>query len=122
MSGILLLAAGVFQWTPAKPACLSHCRSPFHFFSTECREGRLAALTMGLRHGAWCVGCCWLLMSLLFVAGLMSLVWVAILAAIVLLERATPIGPPIGRAVGVALGLWLPASPRSASEDDPPPR
>jgi predicted metal-binding membrane protein len=106
VSGILLLAAGAFQWTPAKRACLSHCRSPFHFFSTEWREGSRGALMMGLRHGAWCVGCCWLLMSLLFVAGVMNLAWVAVLAAIVLLEKVTPAGPSVGRAIGALLGLW----------------
>ena len=106
VSGILLVAAGAFQWTPAKRACLSHCRSPFHFFSTEWREGSRGALMMGLRHGAWCVGCCWLLMSLLFVAGVMNLAWVAVLAAIVMLEKATAVGPRLGRAIGVGLGLW----------------
>jgi len=106
VSGILLLAAGGFQWTPAKRACLNHCRSPFHFFSTEWREGTLGSLVMGLRHGAWCVSCCWLLMSLLFVAGVMNLAWVAVLAAIVLLEKAAPTGPTLGRVIGALLGLW----------------
>jgi len=106
VSGILLLAAAGFQWTPAKRACLSHCRSPLHFFSTEWREGTLGAVVMGLRHGAWCVGCCWLLMSLLFVAGVMNLAWVALLAVIVLIEKATPVGPRLSRAIGAALGLW----------------
>jgi predicted metal-binding membrane protein len=106
VSGILLLAAGAFQWTPAKRACLTHCRSPFHFFSTEWREGGLGALVMGLRHGTWCVGCCWLLMALLFVAGVMNLAWVALLAIVVLLEKVAPAGPVLGRGLGVLLGVW----------------
>ena len=106
VAGLLLLVAGAFQWTPAKRTCLSHCRSPFHFFATEWREGPRGALVMGLRHGGWCVGCCWLLMSLLFVAGVMNLAWVAVLAVVVLLEKVTPAGPLLGRAVGVLLGLW----------------
>jgi len=109
-AGVLLVGAGVFQWTPLKRACLAHCRSPFHFFATEWREGAAGALAMGLRHGTWCVGCCWLLMSLLFVAGVMNLAWVAVLAGLVLLEKATPAGPLIGRLAGVVLcgwGVWL---------------
>ena len=109
-AGVLLLGAGVYQWTPFKRACLAHCRSPIHFFTTEWREGVPGALVMGLRHGTWCVGCCWLLMALLFVAGVMNLAWVAVLAALVLLERAAPAGPLIGRLAGVGLfgwGIWL---------------
>jgi predicted metal-binding membrane protein len=110
VAGALLILAGVFQWTPIKQACLSHCRSPFHFLSTEWREGAAGALVMGLRHGGWCVGCCWLLMALLFVAGVMNLAWVAVLAALVLVERVAPAGPVLGRVAGVALcgwGIWL---------------
>ncbi len=106
VGGLLLLAAGIFQWTPLKAACLSHCRSPFHFFSTEWREGVRGALVMGLRHGSWCLGCCWLLMSLLFVAGVMNLAWVAALAILVLLEKVAPAGPALGRVFGVGLGVW----------------
>jgi predicted metal-binding membrane protein len=106
VGGLLLLAAGIFQWTPLKAACLGHCRSPFHFFSTEWREGVLGALVMGLRHGSWCLGCCWLLMSLLFVAGVMNLAWVAALAILVLLEKVAPAGPLLGRVFGVGLGVW----------------
>jgi predicted metal-binding membrane protein len=106
VGGLLLLAAGIFQWTPLKAACLNHCRSPFHFFSTQWREGVRGALVMGLRHGSWCLGCCWLLMSLLFVAGVMNLAWVAALAILVLLEKVAPAGPALGRAFGVGLGVW----------------
>ncbi len=105
-AGTLLVAAGLFQWTPLKRACLTHCRSPFHFFSTRWREGTAGALRMGLGHGLYCVGCCWLLMALLFVAGVMNLAWVAALAGLVLLEKLAPAGPLLGRAAGVGLVLW----------------
>jgi predicted metal-binding membrane protein len=110
VAGTLLVLAGVFQWTPLKRACLTHCRSPFHFLGTGWREGTAGALLMGLRHGAWCLGCCWLLMALLFVAGVMNLAWVAVLAGLVLAEKAAPAGPLLGRAAGVGLcgwGVWL---------------
>ena len=110
LGGGLLIAAGVFQWTPLKRACLSHCRSPLHFLGAEWREGTGGALVMGLRHGAWCVGCCWLLMALLFVAGVMNLAWVALLAGLVLIEKVAPAGLLVGRLAGVALvgwGAWL---------------
>lgn len=110
VAGALLVLAGVFQWTPLKQACLTHCRSPFHFLSTGWRDGTTGALLMGLRHGGWCLGCCWLLMALLFVAGVMNLAWVAVLAGLVLLEKAAPAGPLLGRVAGVALcgwGIWL---------------
>ena len=110
VAGVLLVLAGVFQWTPLKQACLTHCRSPLHFLSTGWRDGTTGALFMGLRHGGWCLGCCWLLMALLFVAGVMNLAWVAVLAGLVLVEKAAPAGPLLGRAAGAGLcgwGLWL---------------
>jgi predicted metal-binding membrane protein len=110
LAAALLVAAGVFQWTPLKHACLSHCRSPLHFWMSGWREGAAGALEMGVRHGTWCVGCCWLLMALLFVAGVMNLAWVAALGLFVLAERALPGGAMLGRAAGVVLigwGLWL---------------
>jgi predicted metal-binding membrane protein len=106
LAGGLLIAAGVYQWLPLKGACLSHCRSPLHFFSTEWREGVGGALAMGMRHGTYCVGCCWLLMALLFVAGVMNLVWVAVIAGFVLLEKLVPRGDWLGRLGGVALVIW----------------
>ena len=99
----LLVAAGVFQWTPLKRACLTNCRSPLSFLMTQWREGAHGALVMGLRHGAYCVGCCWLLMALLFVAGVMNLVWVAVIAAFVLVEKALPAGDRLGRITGAIL-------------------
>ena len=106
LAGGLLVAAGVYQWLPVKGACLSQCRSPLGFFAAEWREGTRGALLMGMRHGSLCVGCCWLLMALLFVAGVMNLLWVATIAGFVLLEKLVPGGARLGRAAGVFLILW----------------
>ena len=103
LGGGLLFAAGIFQWTPLKRACLVHCRSPLHFFMTKWKEGTLGALRMGLHHGTYCVGCCWVLMALLFVAGVMNLLWVAVITAFVLTEKIVPRGEIVGRVAGVAL-------------------
>jgi predicted metal-binding membrane protein len=105
LGGALLLVAGVFQWTPVKQACLAKCRSPLSFVMTEWREGRNGAFVMGVRHGAYCVACCWALMALLFVAGVMNLLWIAGLAIIVLAERVLPGGAAVSRIVGVLLLL-----------------
>ena len=110
LGGGLLVAAGVFQWTPLKHACLTACRSPMDFLMRDWREGARGALVMGLRHGSYCVGCCWAIMALLFVAGVMNLLWVATLAAFVLIEKAAPKGEWVGRVAGVVLvgwGVWL---------------
>jgi predicted metal-binding membrane protein len=90
LAGALLVVAGVFQLSPTKNACLSHCRSPLGFFMTEWRDGAWGALRMGVRHGAFCTGCCWMLMALLFVAGVMNLTWVAAISAYVLAEKVLP--------------------------------
>jgi len=103
LAGGLLVAAGVFQWTPLKRACLAACRSPLSFLMTSWREGRAGAFMMGLRHGLYCVGCCWALMSLLFVAGVMNLLWVAAIAVAVLVEKVVPRGDVVGRLAGVVL-------------------
>jgi predicted metal-binding membrane protein len=110
LGGTLLVAAGVFQWTPFKMTCLRQCRSPLSFLVTDWREGRAGALMMGVKHGVYCTGCCWVLMALLFVAGVMNLGWVALIAAFVLLEKAAPRGMGIGKAAGLVLagwGIWL---------------
>src|SRR6185436_18274244 len=73
LGGGLLVIAGVFQWTPWKRSCLSHCRSPLQFLLADWREGSGGALAMGMKHGAHCAGCCWMLMALLFVAGVMNI-------------------------------------------------
>jgi len=109
-AGALLMAAGIFQWTPLKHTCLTHCRSPQGFFMTEWREGALGALRMGLKHGQYCVGCCWLLMTILFVVGVMNLLWMAVIAAFILIEKIAPFGPWVGRLAGLLLlstGIWL---------------
>jgi predicted metal-binding membrane protein len=103
LGGVLLVAAGVFQWTRLKAACLVHCRSPLSFIVTSWREGRGGAFRMGLHHGLYCLGCCWLLMALLFVAGVMNLLWVAAIAAAVLVEKVIPRGDILSRLAGVAL-------------------
>lgn len=103
VSGGLLLAAGLFQWTPLKHACLKSCRSPLAFLMSEWREGVAGAFVMGMRHGAYCVGCCWILMALLFVAGVMNLLCVALIALFVLAEKMLPRGELVGRLAGIVL-------------------
>jgi predicted metal-binding membrane protein len=113
LGGVILLAVGIFQLTPLKNVCLSHCRTPMGFILTEWREGSLGALTMGLKHGRYCLGCCWFLMALLFVAGVMNLLWVAIIAAFVLIEKVAPGAEWISRVAGLLLigwGVWVLAS------------
>ena len=104
--GVLLLVAGAYQLTPIKHACLRHCRSPLAFLSTHWRRGARGALRMGLEHGAYCVGCCWFLMGLLFFGGVMNLYWIVGLALFVLFEKIVPAGHWLGYATGVALLLW----------------
>lgn len=106
LGGVLLLAAGVFQWTPLKNACLMHCRSPFGYIITEWREGISGAFQMGLRHGVYCIGCCWLLMAVLFVAGVMNLWWVAAISVFVLIEKVATIGRWTALSTGGLLVLW----------------
>lgn len=110
LGGLLLLTAGVYQWTPLKYACLKHCRSPLGFLMTDWREGPRGALIMGLRHGMFCTVCCWFLMALLFVAGVMNLLWVATITLFVLVEKVVPRGDIVGRVAGgvlVIAGLVL---------------
>ena len=106
LGGVLLLAAGIFQFTPLKYACLTRCRSPLGFLLNEWREGIRGAFIMGLRSGNYCVVCCWALMSLMFVAGVMSLLWMAVIAAFVLVEKVAPGGQWVSRISGLLLILW----------------
>jgi predicted metal-binding membrane protein len=101
--GLLLVAAGIYQFTPLKQACLMQCRSPLGYFMTEWRSGRRGAFVMGLNHGVFCIGCCWMLMALMFGAGVMNLAWAAALTMLVLLEKATPWGGAVARACGAAM-------------------
>jgi predicted metal-binding membrane protein len=110
LGGVLLLVAGIYQWTPLKHACLSKCRSPLGFVLNEWREGGWGAFLMGMKHGGYCTGCCWFLMALLFVAGIMNLLWVAAIAGFILLEKVAPAGERLGQVVGVVLvgwGVWM---------------
>ena len=106
LAGGVLIGAGIYQWTPLKQACLRRCRSPLEFIVTQWRPGARGAFEMGLRHGAYCVGCCWLLMLLLFVGGVMNMVWIAAIAVFVLVEKLVPAGHWVGRGAGLALAGW----------------
>jgi len=105
LAGLVLVAAGVYQFTPAKRACLRHCRSPLEFVMLHWQPGARGAFAMGVRHGAYCVGCCWLLMLLLFVGGVMNVAWIAGIALYVLVEKTVPAGHWVSRAAGVVLVL-----------------
>lgn len=113
LGGTLLIVSGLYQWSPLKDACLSQCRSPLVFIQSHggFRSTPGGALSIGARHGAYCVGCCWALMLLLFVAGVMNLLWVAGISALVLLEKVSPWGRAVGRLTGsvmiVSGGLLL---------------
>lgn len=102
-SGALLIAAGAYQFTSLKRSCLRSCRSPLEFLMSHWRSGAAGAFSMGARHGVYCVGCCWALMLLLFVGGVMNFMWIAALAVFVLIEKLTPAGQAIGRIAGAAL-------------------
>jgi predicted metal-binding membrane protein len=111
--GAILIAAGLYQFTPLKLACLNKCRSPLAFLMSEWREGRRGAFVMGLRHGGYCLLCCWALMALLFVLGVMNLAWIALLATFVLVEKLASSGPWLSRASGLLLigwGIWMAGS------------
>ena len=99
----VLIAAGLYQLSPLKSVCLIHCRSPAAFFARHWRPGWTGAVCLGVRHGAFCVACCWALMLLLFVGGVMNLIWVAVLSVFVLIEKLLPFGPIVGRLSGAAL-------------------
>jgi predicted metal-binding membrane protein len=115
---VLLIGAGIYQMTPMKDACLQHCRSPAHFISKSWQPGAIGAFRMGLKHGAYCLGCCWILMGLLFFGGVMSLLWIAGITLFVFLEKVIPFGKLGGKIAGgglvawglVGLGLWHLAS------------
>jgi predicted metal-binding membrane protein len=103
--GSILLAAGLYQFTPIKNVCLSHCRSPLAFFAQYWRAGRVGALAMGLRHGGYCLGCCWALFAVMVAAGIMSLAWMLLLTLVVFIEKALPQGRRAVPAIGIALIL-----------------
>jgi predicted metal-binding membrane protein len=106
LSAALLLAAGAYQLAPFKNACLTQCRSPAAFIARHARPGTLGALRLGVLHGAWCVGCCGLLMALLFVGGVMNVVWIVALAVLVMAEKLLPGGRLAGQLAGGLLLAW----------------
>jgi predicted metal-binding membrane protein len=114
LAGGVLVAAAIYQLTPAKDACLRRCRSPLDFVLEHWHDGRLGALRMGAIHGAWCVGCCWMLMAALFALGLMSITWMIVLAAAIAAEKLLPSPPTTNRVIVAALaalGIALISTP-----------
>jgi predicted metal-binding membrane protein len=112
VGGVVLIVAGVYQFTPLKNNCLGHCQSPFAFIQANggFRRGMSASIQLGMRHGFYCIGCCWALMVLLFVGGVMNILWIAAIAIFVLIEKAIPVGSAIARVAGAGLalaGIWL---------------
>ena len=114
LAGLLLLAAGAFQFTPLKNRCLTRCRAPLEFIMTRWREGRYGTFAMGVEYGAFCAGCCWALMTLLFVLGVMNILWIAALSIVVALEKLLPRAKWFNIVSGAALvswGIWIMAGP-----------
>lgn len=112
LGAVVLIAAGIYQWTPIKNACLAQCQTPFRFLMSHggFRSDVVGCLRLGLLHGTYCVGCCWVLMALLFVVGVMNVLWIAFLALLVLLEKLTPWGRWVARIAGAAClvaGTWM---------------
>jgi predicted metal-binding membrane protein len=112
LGGILLILAGLYQWTPLKDVCLSQCQAPLGFILSHggFQGAATSSLMLGFRHGVYCLGCCWALMVLLFALGVMNLFWIAALAILVLLEKVVPSGRVIARIAGIASfagGLWM---------------
>lgn len=110
LGGIILISCGVFQWSNLKNNCLKHCRSPINFLMDEWRDGKIGAFIMGIRHGLFCVVCCWLLMLLLFLTGVMNLFWIALIALFILIEKIAPKGIWVSRFTGlvlIVLGFWM---------------
>lgn len=117
VTGAAVVVAGLYELTPLKLRCLRHCRTPLHFLLGRWRDGRGGALRMGVEHGAWCAGCCWALMLALLAIGLMSVTWMVVVAAIVFVEKATPVGEGATRVFALALvglGIWIAAAPATA--------
>jgi predicted metal-binding membrane protein len=106
LAGAVLAFAGLYEWTPLKDTCLRHCRSPTEFLVRHWRQAASGAVFTGLRHGIFCLGCCWMLMTLLFVGGLMNLAWVAAIALVVLLEKTVPWGRQISFLTGMLCIEW----------------
>jgi predicted metal-binding membrane protein len=117
LGGIVLILAGIYQWTPLKDACLAQCQTPLGFLVRHggFRSDVAGCLLLGIRHGGYCVGCCWLLMALLFIVGVMNVLWIALLALLVLVEKVAPFGRWVARGAGVVCvgaGAWMLLSPQ----------
>ena len=106
VGGTLLIAAGLYQMSPLKSACLRKCQTPLMYFARKWRKGYLGALHMGLLHGLYCLGCCWVLMGLLFYGGVMELRWIVGLALYVAAEKLIPVGNQLSRFTGILLVGW----------------
>lgn len=102
-TSLLLFLAGIYQWLPIKQTCLRNCRSPLSLITKEWREGSFNAIKLGFNHGQYCLGCCWVLMALLFALGVMDLFWIAMLTLAVLIEKLAPKGALFGKCLGVVL-------------------
>jgi predicted metal-binding membrane protein len=116
VAGGAIAAAGIYQLSPLKEVCLRHCRGPMHYVMHGWREGRPGALRMGAEHGLFCIGCCWGLMVILFALGVMSLVWMLVVAAVIFAEKVLPYGLRLARVFAVAfvaVGVWVAGSPGS---------
>jgi len=114
LAGAVIVAASIYQLTPLKNACLRKCRNPLMFLLTAWRPGRLGALRMGIEHGGWCLGCCWMLMAALFALGVMSIGWMAFIAALIAIEKLLPWQALANRGIAVlllALGLAVAFTP-----------
>lgn len=110
VGGIILIVAGIFQFTPLKRQCLKHCQTPVSFIHTHWKEGRSGALKMGIKNGMYCLGCCWVLMLVLFVSGIMNLLWIVMISLFVLIEKLLPRFPWVSWLAGAALivyGVWV---------------
>ena len=103
LGAVLIVTAGIYQWLPIKDKCLQQCRSPVDFITSHWQKGMTGAFRMGLSHGMFCLGCCWVLMSLLFVGGVMNLLWIAAITLFVLLEKILPLGDAGGRVIGLLM-------------------
>ena len=103
LGAVLIVTAGIYQWLPIKDKCLQQCRSPVDFITSHWQKGMTGAFRMGLSHGMFCLGCCWVLMSLLFVGGVMNLLWIAAITLFVLLEKILPLGDAGGRVMGLIM-------------------
>ncbi len=116
VAGALIALAGMYELTPLKNVCLRHCRSPMHFVLGGWRDGVRGAIRMGVEHGAYCVGCCWGLMLVLFALGVMSILWMAVVAALIFAQKVLPRGEVLSRVFAVAfvaVGIWIASAPGS---------